>query len=311
MSSIYTSHQNTATADDKTITSFGELAPKPDLRPELLLRLTGQLQTTLDLTQLLEILHRIMQDAVLVDGIRFQHNTINAHTGKRSQHEATYHLKTQDEATGSLSFHRATRFREYELANIEGLITAVVYPLRNAIRYHEALATAYKDPLTGASNRVALNKTLSREVELAKRHQRQLSMLMLDLDHFKRVNDTHGHSMGDKALKEAANVIAQCIRQTDMCFRYGGEEFLVLLSNAHQGGAIRIAERIRESIAQLRFQSPKGDFGISASIGTATLRHNETCDQLLERADQAMYTAKHSGRNRVICDDELPKPETP
>ncbi|PHS64426.1 MAG: GGDEF domain-containing protein [Thalassobium sp.] len=298
--------------DDKIVSSIGDLAPKPDIRPEVLLRLSGKLQTTLELSQLLEIFFEEIQQAVLVDGISFSHNAHNLllSYGRNSVHSASYRLQTQQDYMGDLAFHRSTRFREHELANLEGLLTTLVYPMRNALRYHEALAAAFRDPLTGAGNRVALDKTLQREIELTKRHGQQLSILMLDLDHFKLVNDEFGHSMGDKVLKEAVTCITGCIRQTDMCFRYGGEEFLVMLSNAEHAGALRIAERIRMSISSLAFSNEKGRLQVTTSIGCATLTMEDSMDSLVQRADKALYQAKHNGRNRVVCDtdDELDTP---
>ncbi|TNC92037.1 MAG: GGDEF domain-containing protein [Thalassolituus sp.] len=293
--------------DDKVITPFGDLAPRPDIRPEVLLRLSGKLQTTLELSQLLEIFLEEIQQAVLVDGLTLTHDPsgISLATGRNSLHTANYRMQTQQDYMGDLTFHRSTRFREHELANIEGLLSTLVYPLRNALRYHEAMAAAFRDPLTGAGNRVALDKTLGREVELAKRHDQSLSVLMLDLDHFKQVNDEFGHSMGDKVLKEAVIAMTGCIRQTDMCFRYGGEEFLIMLSSADQAGALRIAERIRMGIGQLMFTSEKGSLQVTASIGCATLNMTDTMEELVQRADEALYVAKDSGRNRVISDLDM------
>ena len=294
--------------DDKVITSFSDVAARPDLRPELLLRLAGKLQTTLDLSQLLEIFFNEIQQAVLVDGISFSHPAHNLvfSFGRNSVHSVSYRLQSHQDYMGDLTFHRSTRFREHELANLEGLMTTLVYPARNALRYHEALAAAFRDPLTGAGNRVALDKTLTREIELSKRHGQELSILMLDLDHFKLVNDEFGHSMGDRVLKEAAQCMTSCIRQTDMCFRYGGEEFLIMLSNAEHAGALRIAERIRQSISALAFISDKGPLQITTSIGVATMNLDDNMESLIQRADKALYQAKRSGRNRVVCDsDEL------
>jgi diguanylate cyclase (GGDEF)-like protein len=292
--------------DDKVITSFGDLAARPDIRPELLLKLSGKLQTTLELSQLMEIFFNEIQNAVLVDGISYSHTASNLlmSIGRTSVHTASYRLQSHKDYMGDINFHRSTRFREHELANLEGLLTTLVYPVRNALRYHEALAAAFRDPLTGAGNRVALDKTLNREIELSKRHGQELSILMLDLDHFKLVNDEFGHSMGDKVLKEAALCMVNCIRQTDMCFRYGGEEFLIMLSNAESAGALRIAERIRQSIAALKFDSEKGPLQITASIGCATMSLDDSMETLVQRADKSLYQAKHLGRNRVIADTD-------
>ncbi len=288
--------------DDKIVTSIGELAPRPDLQPELLLRLTGKLQTTLELRQLLEIFFTEVQQAVLIDGMTFHHarQELTLSQGKQSVHSVSYRLQTQGDYMGDLSFQRSTRFREHELANIEGLITTLVYPVRNALRYHSAVAAAFRDPLTGAGNRAALDRTLKREIELAKRHEHQLSLLMLDLDWFKQINDQHGHSCGDRVLQQTVKCISASIRQTDMCFRYGGEEFIIVLSGACAEGAQTIAERIRQGIAGLTLSGSQGPITLSASLGCATLRGDDDKDSLLHRADEALYAAKSGGRNRVI-----------
>lgn len=300
-------HSNgTAERSDNIISAFSDLAPKPDLRPELLLRLAGKLQVTLDLNQLLEIFFSDIQSAVLVDGLSYQHSTLNLQhqCGRLTAHSVSYQLQTQNQIMGEIVFHRSTRYREHELANIEGLMSTLVYPVRNALRYHEALQAAFRDPLTGTGNRAALNNTLSREIEMAKRHNVPLSLLMLDLDKFKDVNDGYGHTMGDHVLVSAADCIMQCIRQTDVCFRYGGEEFLILLSNANHGGALRIAERIRCGIAELLFTHNNKSLQITTSIGCATLTEKDDMESLIQRADGALYQAKRSGRNRVITDQE-------
>jgi diguanylate cyclase (GGDEF)-like protein len=292
--------------EDKQITPFADLMPKPDIKPELLLKLSSRLQTTLELQQLLDIFFTEMKHAVLVDGMCYSNsnqNLLNSY-GKEGIHSCTYRLTTHKDYMGELTFSRSTRFREHELANIEGLISTLVYPLRNAVRYTEALAAAFRDPLTGAGNRVALDKTLEREVELAKRHNQPLSVLMLDIDHFKNVNDTYGHAMGDEVLKQVVKSITACIRQTDMCFRYGGEEFLIMLTSADNEGALRIAERIRRSIEEAVFSHEKGSLSITSSIGSATLYATDTMHSICERADGALYKAKNSGRNQVITDNQ-------
>jgi diguanylate cyclase (GGDEF)-like protein len=300
------SSNRAALSEDKQITPFADLMPKPDIKPELLLKLSSRLQTTLELQPLLDIFFNEMKHAVLVDSMCYSNSNQNllCSYGKEGIHTCTYRLTTHKDYMGELTFSRSTRFREHELANIEGLISTLVYPLRNAVRYTEALAAAFRDPLTGAGNRIALDKTLEREVELAKRHNQPLSVLMLDIDHFKNVNDTFGHAMGDEVLKRVVKSITASIRQTDMCFRYGGEEFLIMLANADTKGAHRIAERIRSSIEESIFTHAKGSLSITSSIGSATLYPQDTMHSICERADNALYKAKNSGRNRVITDSE-------
>ena len=261
-----------------------------------------RLQTSLEFEHLLDLFFHEIQQSVLVDGMSYQPPKVNLtiSTGKQSRHKIRYQLQTQDDDMGELVFYRSTRFREQELANLEGLLSTLVYPLRNALHYHSALQASFQDPLTGVGNRAALNHTLEREMELAKRHQQSLAVLMLDIDYFKRINDTYGHCMGDKALKEVANSILHCIRQTDVCFRYGGEEFLVLLNNTSIKGAWVISERIRQYVEQLRFVSDGQSFQVSISVGYTNMQPQDTRDSLIHRADTALYQAKNQGRNQVI-----------
>lgn len=287
---------------DNKVSVLGEFFPQPDIRPELLVRLQGKLQTTLDTQQLLEIFFDEIQSSILLDGLGYSHQTseLNTLVGDKGRHSVRYHLQTQSDSMGELVLYRKTRFREYELANLEGMLTTLVFPMRNALNYHQALAAAYKDPLTGAGNRAAMERTLLREIELSKRTTNPLTVLMLDLDHFKKINDQYGHTVGDKVLKDAVTHIQKATRQTDLCFRYGGEEFLILLSNTHTDAGRIIAERIRKEIESLKLITDAGTVQITASIGCATLKADDNLEQLISRADNLLYKAKNAGRNQIL-----------
>lgn len=157
-----------------------------------------------------------------------------------------------------------------------------------------------QDPLTQLFNARHLREHLSREVERFQRYQRPLSVLMLDADHFKRVNDTYGHLRGDQVLQELACTVMRQLRNTDTAFRYGGEEFVVLLPETRADAAVLLAERIRVAFAQIPL-----DLGAAApvhctlSIGVAEALTGDTMNSLLQRADEAVYRAKANGRNRV------------
>lgn len=294
--------------EDKVIASFADLAIKPDIRPDVMFRLSGKLQTTLDLSHLLEMFFKDIQGAVLVDGIayRFPGSGVVVSFGRCSSQQSTkYNLTSQRDHIGELIFYRSTRFREYELANLEGLMGLLVFPLRNALMYREALDASFRDALTGAGNRVALDRTLNREVELSHRHEMPLSVLMLDIDRFKGINDRYGHNAGDQILKQTVGAISDSIRQTDLCFRYGGEEFLILLSNADQDDALVVAERIRKALALVNVPYMDELIRVTASIGCATLTPTDSHQSLVHRADLALYTAKGLGRDRVVGEDIL------
>ena len=134
---------------------------------------------------------------------------------------------------------------------------------------------------------------------MARRHQQPLSLLMLDIDHFKRVNDSHGHAAGDQILKAVATSIKNQLRNVDMVFRFGGEEFLILLSNTSREAAAMVGERLRYSSQMADYQVEGKQIELTVSLGCSTLLPAESADSLLRRADSALYVAKREGRNRL------------
>ncbi|MGL6289968.1 MAG: diguanylate cyclase [Silanimonas sp.] len=172
-------------------------------------------------------------------------------------------------------------------------------------------ALAERDALTGLPNRRALQATLLRRLDDARLHHHPLSVLFFDLDHFKRVNDGHGHAVGDEVLVEVGRRLVHGLREGDTAFRQGGEEFVVLLPGADHGVALGIAERLRASVSGAPMLSRAGPLHVSASIGLATLRDGDSPERLLARADAAMYRAKQAGRNRVEAAADVPAATSP
>ncbi|HEY0892218.1 MAG TPA: GGDEF domain-containing protein, partial [Cellvibrio sp.] len=208
---------------------------------------------------------------------------------------------------GEIIFSRSKRFAEAELITLEFLLSSLIYPLRNAIRYQTAMRLALLDPLTLLGNRAALDTALRRELQMAERHQHELSLLMVDVDFFKKINDEYGHHRGDLVLCEIAKGIQSACRGSDITFRYGGEEFVVVLGKTDAERAKIIAERIRQQIAESHIKYNGKTIGTTVSIGIATRHSNEKehINDLFERADKALYIAKNSGRNCVISSDEI------
>jgi len=156
---------------------------------------------------------------------------------------------------------------------------------------------AMTDSLTGLNNHRAFQERLDREIVLADHNQHSLSLILLDLDHLKQINDTYGHRAGDTALCHAARMMRTVARPVDVCARYGGEEFVIILRECGREYAVKVAERLRESIAS----KPVPKIGqVTASIGVATYpTAAKSKEELIEMADRAMYYAKAAGRNRV------------
>lgn len=164
------------------------------------------------------------------------------------------------------------------------------------------------DGLTGINNHRSLLKLAEREFDVAMRYQPPLSMLFFDIDHFKQVNDTFGHAVGDEALKLTIQTVCAKLRSADLIGRYGGDEFVILLPQTSAQDALPLAERIHASIADMRLDTNKGPLTLTISIGIAQSIHNasepDSVESLLLRADQALYAAKQGGRNRTVIFDE-------
>lgn len=168
---------------------------------------------------------------------------------------------------------------------------------------HERLASAAsKDALTKVFNRRHFDERLAAEGAGARRHARPLALIMVDVDNFKRVNDTLGHPAGDAVLRGVAGCLSNAVRREDAVFRYGGEEFAVLLRETPVQGALILAERLRIGVEQARHQAHgvASPLQVTVSVGVAMLGPGHSDEQLVHAADQALYQAKHSGKNRVV-----------
>jgi diguanylate cyclase (GGDEF)-like protein len=169
---------------------------------------------------------------------------------------------------------------------------------------------AIEDPLTGAYNRRYLDSKLAEEVGRARRLNLPLSALLIDLDHFKHVNDTYGHDVGDMVLRHVSSLIIGSVRPNDTVIRYGGEEFVVIVPDCDIAAASSMGERMRLRIAESSLSLPGGqDLVVTASLGISSLPTTGSSEAMLRAADQALYTAKRSGRNRISAAPDTP--ETP
>ena len=163
------------------------------------------------------------------------------------------------------------------------------------------------DPLTLLHNRRHLQDRLPQEVYRARRSDEHLAVAMLDLDHFKRVNDTHGHDVGDEVLVELAERFRRTCRTSDVIARWGGEEFFVIFPQTTLSQATQVAERLREAAAEETIITTAGDLLVTLSVGVAVLEPDDEPASLEKRADQAMYRAKRAGRDRVSVANPKPK----
>jgi diguanylate cyclase len=169
----------------------------------------------------------------------------------------------------------------------------------------EERSKAYSDALTGIPNRMAFDERINEEYKRWQRYDNKLTLCLVDIDKFKGVNDTYGHKAGDIVLKTVAEKCASKIRNSDYFCRYGGEEFALILPETDLSAAITVAETLRESIERCSFQYGDKTVGITISCGLAQVKGKDTLDSVFKRADQALYKAKETGRNRCISEDQL------
>jgi len=265
--------------------------------------ITNRLLTTLEVDRCVEIFMQAVAEDLAFDGFHYTlkrpEPAIDLHFGRQSRHKCAYNLSVEDIKLGELTLYRGRRFTEAELKHLEKLLCVLVNPLRNALMYRKAVLMSQTDALTGLNNRAAFDRDIDREISLASRHGRSLTLMLLDIDFFKQVNDKYGHAAGDEVIRVVAEHMKEITRSSDVTFRYGGEEFAVLLSDVDSLLAMDVAERIRLSLKNQVIEFNGEKIKITMSIGMACYEKNESKDSLFERTDKALYMAKNMGRDQI------------
>ncbi len=248
----------------------------------------------------------IAEEQLSFSSIEFCHEgtDFSLSMGEAEQHRLNYDMEVANQPLGSIAVTRGKPFSQTEIHKLETLLAHLGYPLRNAALYSHALRSAHNDPLTGVNNRAAMEVAIPREIQLAQRRNEPLSLLIIDTDHFKQINDQLGHLIGDQALQKLAQVFSDCVRNTDLIFRYGGDEFIIALPDTDNKGDREVAERIRRSVAQCTFTGDNKTLTLSVSIGMTQIKTKDTLKSALHRADQALYKAKENGRNQVFSSND-------
>lgn len=215
-----------------------------------------------------------------------------------------YYIKLREEvknlvtAIDSIGSLKPDMVRLRELSFKEGEIGDV---FRSVLSAAESIVyNVSRDSLTGAYNRKFFFDKLKDELERAKRYKRPMSLVLLDIDNFKKINDKYGHPFGDKVLKEVSNLVMSKGRSTDYFARVGGEEFAIILPETDVRGAEKVCERLRKAIEALKLKANGEDVNVTVSFGVTQAKETDTVDSLYERADRALYMAKRGGKNRVV-----------
>lgn len=214
---------------------------------------------------------------------------------------AIFPIIYRDSVLGVMTIASMSPFRTTELSLLESMINQIAIVLENAIAHEKLAQLSITDALTGIYNRRYLEQRLEEEFRVAHRHHSPLSALIVDIDHFKKINDDFGHQVGDESLIAVTKILNEHIRESDMLARFGGEEFVVILPHTSQKDAMIVAEKLRQAVASLTIAS-MGERRITVSIGAASIPELKVdkSDEFLKEADRALYLAKERGRNQVV-----------
>ncbi len=287
-------HQKSVVVDRASIESFSDHATQ----------FTSLLQTSLDTPTILSIFSQQAEKIIPFAGITFlSAESDEIIIGNKERHSCSYQLTLEKEVLGEISISRKQRFSEEDLIVFENLITLLLYPLRNCLQFQQAKQAASKDAMTGLYNRRSMDERIAHESKMSIRYDSPLAMMVIDIDHFKLINDQYGHASGDCIIKALADIMMNTARTTDHAFRYGGEEFVMLLPNTSYQGAQLVADRIRESVELTECICQENSIKMTVSIGISNLQKDDHDNSLFMRADDALYEAKHSGRNQVCSDN--------
>ena len=294
-----------------TDVSAGEAGKALPLRRQLrdpavpMLGLLTALQASLDPQDVLDTFNGELRTVVRFDGLHFAAlNGTETCFGTMARCRLVYRMALDGSELGELILTRRTPFAPSEISIVEECLGLLLPSLRNALAHQEALASARRDPLTHLGNRRAMEESLNRELDLAKRHREDFSIVLMDVDDFKVVNDRYGHQAGDAVLRDIGSLITASARDSDLLFRYAGDEFLVAMSRTAQAGALQVAERLRQSVEGHPFAYSGEEILVKVSVGLSTATSSDDSDSLFARADRSLFRAKRSGRNCCVAEQE-------
>lgn len=264
-------------------------------RPSSLLSI---LQTEIELTPLLrlyldQVRQRLSLDGLILhwQGQRYEMGTIN------SSYRLTMEWTIDDNSQIKLAYVSSHRFNSQIHQQLDWLQRQLHFPLRNALRYEAMRQHSRTDHLTGLGNRASFDEQATNYVAQAKRSRQPLALLMLDLNHFKQVNDNNGHLMGDRVLQAAAQCLKEATRDSDLTFRFGGDEYAVLLTHGSEGSCLAVQKRIHEQFTK---HSLLANLGVTTSIGFAEWTPADNIETWLCRADENMYLAKRKNQKKRL-----------
>ena len=277
-------------SSDKTETGQAAAGHAQGLASEMLL----QLQTSLDTGRLTAIIRNQINRLVPVDALVYvnEEESLRLTQGTPATHSCGYRLVTRDEYLGELIFQRNHSFSDRELQGIESLLPLVLAPLRNSLQFRRAVQASLRDPVSGARNRQQLDELLPREIELAKRHNRPLSALLIEIDEWERIHRQTGPGQADSLIRQFVQGIASFSRDTDLLFQLDSETLLLLLHETGQKAATTLARRLRQHCQETAYELSDGRIQLSVSLGLVCLTGTDNQQSLLDRGYKALQRSR-------------------
>ncbi|RUO28815.1 GGDEF domain-containing protein [Aliidiomarina sedimenti] len=265
---------------------------------ELLLQ---QLQKSLELESILNSYYTFIQSELDLLSLSYQHQDIQSvlmrHVAGLEAPCKVHQLRLNGNFLGELHYYFSTSPSKQQLSWLKHCEVNLLYPLHNALQFRRLRFQAVRDHLTNLGNRVLLDEVLQQLLTEHERHNQRHALVLLDLDNFKAVNDIHGHQCGDHVLAEFAAILQQQLRGSDRLFRYGGDEFLVIVDSPDEITLQRIFRRLQLSIDSHPLLR---EHAITCSAGAVFVKPSHDAESLLEDADKSLYCAKRNGRNQLV-----------
>jgi len=288
-----------------------EILPREALNAEnIAVTPVESLYQHLDLQELFQQVSQILKDTYAIDGFDFNSSIgpydyqSNPQTGNNGYFGLSVEVNHQAQKLGSMLLFRRRGFSTHEASSVKKILRSIGGPLSNALQYATACHTACHDSLTGLYNRAALNSMLFSEhsalLESSRFSDNQLVLMVCDVDRFKLINDTCGHVTGDEVLRQFATQLKSIISDDSVIFRYGGDEFVVVLSNQTLTDAQKTAEKVRRHIEQSNYMIDSIPIKLTTTIGVTPHYENEPLENAFMRADSALMQGKKLGKNQVV-----------
>lgn len=291
---------NSSSAEDSGVTGLGDLASQAFNKQLRLLQISDLLSRKTDLELLLECFFTESQNLVAFEGLGFSipdsHEQIML--GRKRQSCLSLNLANGGRDLGVLTIYTAASPESRDERELEGLVPGLLYPLATALDNRQAKFASWLDDLTGMNNQLALNEMLPREMLLAREAEESLSLLMIDLDYFRKTIDSHGEEVAEQILVAVADSLAANLRSTDVIFRYENDRFVVILGMTDFDDATLVSERLRTCVERC-FAYENVQLVQNASAGVTEMVDSDTVSSLLARSESALVNAKRGGRNQV------------